>query len=113
VAQHHGLVSIWRLDVNLGFISAALYQGPQVQGWEAYELSCDTLPASTQRLWWKNTNGTLSAWIINRDLTIGTQAAFTEPFGWSGDATNTNTNVTDAAQNAKALAKMEQLTPTQ
>jgi hypothetical protein len=108
-----GLVAIWRLDGNLGFINANLYQGPQAQGWEAYELACDTLAASTQRLWWKNTSGTLAAWIINRDLTVGTQASFTEPFGWYGDAQNAATNATGAASNAMALDKMQQLAPTQ
>lgn len=103
-----GLASIWRLDVNLAFVSANLYQGPQVQGWEAYGLSCDTVAASTQRLLWKNTNGQVAIWIINRDLTVGSQAAFTQPFGWYGGS-----QVEDAASvanNNKAIKAMEHLT---
>jgi hypothetical protein len=105
-----GLVAIWRLDVNLGFINAALYQGPQAQGWEAYSLSCDTLPASTQRLLWKNTSGSVAVWIINRDLSLGTQVEFTQPFGWYGTAASPNT-ATGEASNAKAMDAMTNMTP--
>jgi hypothetical protein len=102
-----GLVAIWRLDANLGFINANLYQGPQVQGWEAYELSCDTLAASTQRLLWKNTNGNIAIWIINRDLTLGTQAGYSQPFGWYGSENATATGVAANAKAMEAMAKMD------
>ena len=106
-----GLASIWRLDANLAFVSANLYQGPQVQGWTAIELSCDTLPVSTLRLLWKNTNGNLAIWIINRDLTVGAQAGFAQPFGWyPGDGEVT---AAGAAANAKAMNAMTKLTPQQ
>jgi hypothetical protein len=105
-----GSVSIWRLDVNLVFQTSATYGQVPFLGWTAYELSCSTNTSNTARLLWRNTNGGLSIWIINPDLTVGTTATFAQPFGWVPGAGAETESATNAAAQAKAQEAMDKAT---